>query len=62
MAIEIIEIGQKPGDKQYEVQCRACRTKFTFSRSDAKYTSDQRDGDFVSIKCPLCETMCHCSA
>jgi hypothetical protein len=54
MAIEIIERGELPGEKQYEASCNLCRSRLKFLRADAKITYDQRDGDFLTITCPVC--------
>lgn len=46
----------KPGavpNKKIFATCRSCRTEFTFDASEAHYNTDQRDGDFYSILCPL---------
>lgn len=52
--VEIITRGRKPGEARYEATCRECRTVFRFARSEARYVSDQRDGDAVAINCPVC--------
>lgn len=54
MAVEIIERGQLPSETVYDATCGNCRTKIRFKRGDAKYFFDQRDGDFLSIACPVC--------
>lgn len=56
--VEIIKQGQLPGDKIKRCTCRTCSTEFVFKVSEAKYNSDQRDGDFLSIPCPLCRNAC----
>ena len=54
MAIEVLERGSPPSEKVYETHCNGCHSKLRFKRSDAQFTSDQRDGDFLSIACPVC--------
>ena len=54
MAIEIIERGSLPENDVFDAQCWKCRSKLRFLRSDAKLTSDQRDGDFLTVECPVC--------
>lgn len=56
--IEILKKGTLPKDKVYIIECDYCTTSFKFNREDARYNSDQRDGDFLSILCPLCEGYC----
>jgi len=52
--MKIIRHGQKPEEKTYEVTCAHCRTVFEFTQGEAKYRSDQRDGDYLEIPCPVC--------
>lgn len=52
--MKIIERGQQPKQKLYTVRCRQCQTKFEFEQHEAKVTRDQRDGDYISIVCPVC--------
>lgn len=50
---EIINQGSLPSEKVYTVTCSHCKTLFKFKQDEAKYVSDQRDGDFLQITCPL---------
>lgn len=52
--MEIIERGTPPEEKVYEGRCMNCKTKVRFKRSEGKVTFDQRDGNFVTVKCPVC--------
>lgn len=56
--MRIIEQGRLPESQTYEVTCRHCRTRFEFARGEAKHNHDQRDGDYLSIACPLCKYEC----
>lgn len=56
MSIEITKRGSLPGDRKASAECRNCSTQFTFQQSDAAFHSDQRDGDYYSVPCPLCST------
>ena len=56
--MKIIERGQHPKQKLYTVCCRQCQTKFEFERHEAEVTYDQRDGDFITVACPVCQTRC----
>ena len=62
MAIQIIQRGVLPAAIRYKTKCRHCNTIFSFLKSDARLTDDQRDGDFYTIKCPVCSKDCHISA
>ena len=59
MAIQIIQRGVLPEAIRYKKKCRHCNTIFSFLKSDAHLTEDQRDGDFYTIKCPVCSKDCH---
>jgi len=52
--MEILFRGQLPELKVYEATCTHCETVISFVRSEALYRSDQRDGDYLIIKCPVC--------
>lgn len=53
---EILVMGKLPGENKHRARCKYCGTVFRFLRSEATYESDQRDGDYLAIKCPLCKT------
>ena len=55
MSIEIIHRGELPGDKQRQATCQCCQTVFSFAESDARRVFDQRDGDYLTLPCPVCE-------
>ena len=59
MAIQIIQRGVLPEAIRYKTKCRHCNTIFSFLKSDACLTADQRDGDFYTLKCPVCSKDCH---
>jgi len=52
--MEIIKRGQVPEEKTYEATCRRRSTDVRFPQQEAKRTFDQRDGDFLTVKCPVC--------
>jgi hypothetical protein len=52
--MKVIVRGKLPEEKVYRATCRHCRTTIEFQRKEAKYNSDLRDGDFLSIACPTC--------
>lgn len=55
MAIEIIQRGTLPGERQHQTRCGACQTIFSFGETDARRISDQRDGDYLTLPCPVCQ-------
>jgi len=55
--MKILERGTKPTDKVYTVRCQHCKTKFEFAQHEGKVIYDQRDGDFISIACPVCKSI-----
>ncbi len=55
--MKIISKGRKPEEKEYRVTCDDCDTVFEFKKREAQYVSDQRDGDALKIKCPVCNRM-----
>jgi RNase P subunit RPR2 len=52
--VEVLQRGQKPSERTYTATCRTCNSQLRFKASEAKVTFDQRDGDFVSVECPVC--------
>lgn len=57
-SMEIIKKGELPAEKLYTLTCRYCSTEFRFKQGEAKRISDQRDGNYLSINCPLCHRQC----
>jgi hypothetical protein len=53
--MRIIKQGKMPGAEVYQAECAHCSTEIEFSRSEASFTSDPRDGDYLSIGCPTCK-------
>jgi RNase P subunit RPR2 len=53
--MKIIKKGKIPKDIPYNVSCDDCSTIFEFHAKEAKYTTDTRDGDYLTIKCPVCK-------
>lgn len=56
--VTIIKRGIKPAERLYEVTCGECTTVFSFKQAEAQYKSDQRDGDYLTIQCPVCISAC----
>ena len=51
--MEIISEGHLPSKQLYNGQCRNCGTIFTFQREEARLVPDDRDGDYLTVTCPL---------
>lgn len=52
--MRIIKKGKKPEEKKYRGTCGKCKTVVEFKRSEAKFIPDFRDGDFLTVTCPVC--------
>ena len=52
--MKIIFKGTLPGAREYQASCTNCKTIFEFVASEGKIHVDQRDGDYVTIACPVC--------
>ena len=53
--MKILQEGKLPVERIYKLHCNRCSTIFEFQQKEAKYVSDQRDGDFLEITCPLAD-------
>lgn len=51
--MKILQKGVLPSKQIYRATCRHCGTQIEFHFEEAEFISDQRDGDFLSIPCPL---------
>lgn len=60
--MRIIKTGIIPAKRVYRAVCGNCATEFEFEQHEAKITHDQRDGDFLTIPCPLCFREAHVDA
>ena len=54
MAIEVLSRGIPLNERKYTATCNSCRSRLRFARSDGHDHFDQRDGDYVSVTCPVC--------
>lgn len=52
--MKIISRGEPPEIKPVRAECGHCHTVVEFLVVEARYVSDQRDGDYYSLKCPVC--------
>ena len=60
--MEILSRGNDPAKRQYTGTCTTCGTRVRFLKQEAKYHSDQRDGDYLSVKCPECPASIYVNA
>lgn len=56
--MKIIKRGTIPSERRWEFTCRNCGTVFEIAQAEAKLVSDQRDGDYLAIDCPVCDKQC----
>lgn len=54
MIVEVLERGTPPGSRTRVTRCQTCRSKLRFKEADARLVPDQRDGDYLTFKCPVC--------
>lgn len=52
--MKVIKQGKLAGDEVYQAKCNQCGTIVEFERKEARYESDQRDGDSLVVSCPTC--------
>lgn len=60
--MEILKRGKLPEDKTYEARCNHCKTEIRFQQREGHITHDQRDGDFITVNCPVCGNKVHTAA
>lgn len=56
--VRIIRLGTLPEEKLFQCTCNYCKTVFEFKAKEAKKISNQREGPYYQIACPVCNTMC----
>lgn len=52
--MKILKRGNAPTDRPIQAACRNCHSEIEFEIGEASVVSDPRDGDYLSIKCPVC--------
>lgn len=57
--MDILFRGTPPNEREREGTCNNCGTQVRFRESEGKVTHDQRDGDFVTVNCPVCARQIH---
>ena len=56
--MRILKRGVRPETLVYRASCYKCKSEFEFSRSEAQFHDDQRDGAYLSVDCPVCGNGC----
>ena len=52
--MEIIKRGTLPSEREFFCTCHICKTEYKFKQAEGKVTYDQRDGNLISVTCPVC--------
>lgn len=52
--MKIICRGVDPKEHTWRGTCLNCKTLVEFSKAEARYNHDQRDGDYLTVTCPVC--------
>lgn len=52
--MKIIKEGKKPEDLWHQPTCYNCKTVVEFQVFEGTITREQRDGDYVTVSCPIC--------
>ena len=54
--MKILKKGKgSPLDRSARFQCDGCGATIEAKKSEGKYVSNWRDGDYVEVKCPQCK-------
>ena len=57
--MDVLESGKPPDEREFEATCRTCGSLLRFKQSEGRSSYDQRDGDFVTVTCPVCGNSVH---
>lgn len=52
--MEILFRGTPPNERTFFAKCNNCASEIRFKEHEGVVTRDQRDGDFITIICPIC--------
>ena len=52
--MEVLKQGTHPDDKVFNGRCHYCAAEVRFRQSEGRITREQRDGDFITVRCPTC--------
>lgn len=57
--MEIISKGKLPEERIWRGECTHCHTIAEAKERELQVTSDQREGEFGSARCPVCSHSMH---
>ncbi|QRE00193.1 hypothetical protein [Burkholderia phage BCSR5] len=52
----VLHRGVKPSEKKHKVTCDSCNSVIEYQQHEGKVTYDQRDGNFITFKCEVCDS------
>lgn len=55
--MKVIKKGNLPENKTYRVICSYCKSELEFEQREGKITYDQREGDYITVTCPVCQKL-----
>jgi RNase P subunit RPR2 len=55
--MRIIRRGVLPEEKIYRASCNHCKTEVEFTGAEGRLKYDQRDGNFYTVTCPVCNNL-----
>ena len=56
--MEVLSKGKgSPKDRSAVFTCNGCGSGIKAKKSEGKYVSDWKDGDYVEVKCPECKEL-----
>lgn len=53
--MKILKKGQEPSERVYQATCSYCKTEIEFLQAEGRIQRSQRDGDSISVDCPICK-------
>lgn len=53
--MKVITRGVLPSEQIHRITCSTCNSELEFTRAEGTITRDQRDGDFITVTCPVCD-------
>jgi hypothetical protein len=57
--MKVLKEGNPKGTRIWKGQCNACTSEMSEIESALTITHEQKDGDFATAECPICEEEFH---
>lgn len=57
--MKIINRGVPPQENLFRFTCSNCKSLLECKQGEMKHYSDQRDGEWWNIDCPVCQNKCY---